>query len=144
MQMKIQHNSIKRPYGNKAFTSPKVNTTSDLVLQDETRGYFVSNAKNNKKVPIWTWLRGIAQCAFTTAKSQLQRSFVQMTHCRGVLCRWPIAEGSLPARRSPRFGVSAFNELVMSDPSLSLPSRLGLLPGVRQNNFKSNFLSQIF
>lgn len=57
-------------YRNKASTSPKINTTSDLVQWDENREHFVCNAKNNKNIPIWTWLRGAEQCAFPTAKSQ--------------------------------------------------------------------------
>lgn len=120
MQMKMQHNSIKRPYRNKAFTSPKVNTTWDLVLQDENRGYFASNAKNNKNVPIWTWLEAQHNVR-SQPPSAAAEEVVQMTRCRGV---------------SQAVWVSAFNELVMSDPSLPRPSFApGPSPGRQAEQF---------
>lgn len=50
--------------------SPRVNTTLDLVLWDENRGHFACDAKNNKNIPMWTWLWGREHCAFPAAKSQ--------------------------------------------------------------------------
>lgn len=91
--MEIQHNSTQRSY--KASASPRVNPTLDLVLWGENREHSVCNAKNNKSIPIWTWLWGTERC-IPTAKPQRGAAHAN-DPCQGCLQRrLPWGFGFLP------------------------------------------------